>query len=360
MTDFSLALNTDPGNATISISGFDFTNSDYNTETDTLTYVCTNPTNSTILNDEFSKYLNIMLTNIENIPSGVTSIDSNAFTNCFSLETVTFGSNSTLASIGDNAFKSCIALNSIAIPSSVNSIGKNIFQNCYSLNSITIPNNVTSIGEFSFQNCYSLINIAYPNTVTNIGQYAFDNISSSAIITITAPTTNPCFKEGSLILTIDGYVPIENLHKGDLVKTLTKGYLSIEIIGKKTITNSKNDIPGNKLYICTNENYPEVFEDLYMTGFHSILVDSFISMEQKQKTINTNGDAYVTERKYRLPVCVDNRAIPYETEGQQTIYHLALENDDYYMNYGIYANGLLVESSSKRYLKELSKMTLIE
>jgi hypothetical protein len=83
-------------------------------------------------------------------------------------------------------------------------------------------------------------------------------------------------------------------------------------------------------------------------------------MEQKQKTINTNGDAYVTERKYRLPVCVDNRAIPYETEGQQTIYHLALENDDYYMNYGIYANGLLVESSSKRYLKELSKMTLIE
>jgi len=38
---------------------------------------------------------------------------------------------------------------------------------------------------------------------------------------------------------------------------------------------------------------------------------------------------------------------------------VALENDDYYMNYGIYANGLLVESCSKRYLKEESNMELI-
>jgi hypothetical protein len=41
------------------------------------------------------------------------------------------------------------------------------------------------------------------------------------------------------------------------------------------------------------------------------------------------------------------------------IYHIALENDDPYMNYGIYANGLLVESCSKRYLKELSKMRIL-
>ena len=30
------------------------------------------------------------------------------------------------------------------------------------------------------------------------------------------------------------------------------------------------------------------------------------------------------------------------------------------MNYGIYANGLLVETCSKRYLKELSNMNFIE
>jgi hypothetical protein len=43
-----------------------------------------------------------------------------------------------------------------------------------------------------------------------------------------------------------------------------------------------------------------------------------------------------------------------------TIYHFALENDNYYMNYGVYANGLLVETCSKRYLTELSNMELIE
>jgi hypothetical protein len=61
-----------------------------------------------------------------------------------------------------------------------------------------------------------------------------------------------------------------------------------------------------------------------------------------------------------LPACVDERAKPYEKAGSHTIYHIALEHDDYYMNYGIYANGLLVETCSKRYLKELSNMILIE
>ena len=76
--------------------------------------------------------------------------------------------------------------------------------------------------------------------------------------------------------------------------------------------------------------------------------------------IEVNGNTYVTDGKYRLPACADERTSVYDTEGNYTIYHLALENDDYYMNYGIYANGLLVESCSKRYLKELSGMTLIE
>jgi hypothetical protein len=50
----------------------------------------------------------------------------------------------------------------------------------------------------------------------------------------------------------------------------------------------------------------------------------------------------------------------YEKEGIFTIYHFALENDDTRMNYGIYANELLVETCSKRYLKEISNMELIE
>jgi hypothetical protein len=63
--------------------------------------------------------------------------------------------------------------------------------------------------------------------------------------------------------------------------------------------------------------------------------------------------------------CVDERAEPWNSEGSYTIWHFALQNKDEKMNYGVYANGsdekdgLLVESCSKRYLKELSNMTLL-
>ena len=90
----------------------------------------------------------------------------------------------------------------------------------------------------------------------------------------------------------------------------------------------------------------------------SILVDE-ITDNQREEIIKQFKKIYVTDNKYRLMVCIDERSKVYPKRGYHTIYHLALENDFYYGNYGIYANGLLVESCSKRYLKELSNMTLI-
>jgi hypothetical protein len=72
------------------------------------------------------------------------------------------------------------------------------------------------------------------------------------------------------------------------------------------------------------------------------------------------GVVCVTDGKYRLPACLDKKADIYDTTGEFTIWHIALDHNDYFMNYGIFANGLLVESCSKRYLKELSNMTLVE
>ena len=171
-----------------------------------------------------------------------------------------------------------------------------------------------------------------------------------------------CFKEGSQILTDTGYKAIEMLRKGDLVKTSKNGFLPIDMIGKRVIYNpAEKERIKEQLYKCSKEQYPEVFEDLVITGCHSILVDRFASKEQREKAIEVNsGRLCITDKKYRLPACVDDRASVYEVKGDFTIYHIALENDDYYMNYGVYANGLLVETCSKRYLKELSKMELIE
>jgi hypothetical protein len=170
-----------------------------------------------------------------------------------------------------------------------------------------------------------------------------------------------CFKEDTKILTDKGYILIQDLRKGDLVKTLNHDYMPIDMIGKRAIEHHtcKERIP-DQLYKCSQSEYPDIFEPLIITGCHSVLVDEFTSEEQREKTKLVLGRIFVTDNKYRLPACVDDRATVYEKEGLHIIYHIALENDAYLGNYGIYANGLLVETCSKRYLKELSNMTLIE
>jgi hypothetical protein len=131
------------------------------------------------------------------------------------------------------------------------------------------------------------------------------------------------------------------------------------LIGKSQIYNSgdSNRIK-QRLYNLSINQYPELTEDLIITGCHSILVDN-ITDEERQNTIELLNKIYITDKKYRLMACLDKRADTYNEEGVHTIWHLALEHTDYYMNYGIYANGLLVETCSKRMMKEFSGMQLV-
>ena len=169
-----------------------------------------------------------------------------------------------------------------------------------------------------------------------------------------------CFKEDTRILTDKGYIMIQDLRKGDLIKTLKDDFVPLHSIGYKEIYNQaiKDERFKDMLYVCCKENYPEIFEDLIITGCHSILVDEFKEDEEKDVK-KLLGEIYITDDKYRLPACIDKRTEIYKNTGTYRIYHIALDNENYYSNYGVYANGLLVESCSKRYLKECSKMTLI-
>jgi len=169
-----------------------------------------------------------------------------------------------------------------------------------------------------------------------------------------------CFKENTQILTLNGYKLIQNLKTGDMVKTLYGGYKPIYKIGYNTINHlCCKERNKEQLYKCSVENFPELFEDLIITGCHCILVDNFKDDEEKRKTIDGNeGKLFVTEGKYRLPAYIDKRTSIYEIPGIYKIYHFALENLDMCMNYGVYANGLLVESTSKR-IMDLTKITLL-
>jgi hypothetical protein len=158
----------------------------------------------------------------------------------------------------------------------------------------------------------------------------------------------------------DVYRPIETLRKGMFVKTLLNGYKRIDLIGHSKIYNPRNPIRSKyRLYRCPKKNYPTLIDDLIITGCHSILVPTLTDQERAE-VIDVQNAAFVTDHLYRLPACVDCRSDPFEQEGLFTIWHLALEHDDPYVNYGIYANGLLVETTSKRMLLERSGMDLIE
>jgi len=185
-------------------------------------------------------------------------------------------------------------------------------------------------------------------------------VSGGGIYTYNNPSA-VCFLEGSKILTDKGYVLIQDLRKGDLIQTWKHGYKPIDMIGKKEFYNPAcNERIKDQLYKYSSNQYPEMFEDLIITGSHSILVDNFKDPEQREQTRDVLGDIYGTDYKYRLPACVDEKSTIYEKKGNFMIYHIALENEHYYANYGVYANGLLVETCSKRYLKELADMALIE
>jgi hypothetical protein len=173
----------------------------------------------------------------------------------------------------------------------------------------------------------------------------------------------PCFLEGSTILCqvhgVDQYIAVEQLTTGMLVKTRSNEYKPVVLIGHGSIENPGDDErTKNRLYKCSTSKYPELKHDLYLTGCHSILV-SHITDAQKEALIGHLGKIFITDDKYRLIACVDERAEPWNSKGAYTIWHFALENENESMNYGVYANGgLLVESCSINFLKTKSNMTL--
>jgi len=61
-----------------------------------------------------------------------------------------------LSSIATNAFQMCTSLESIVIPANVTQIGNGAFKDCTSLESVLLPDSLTSIGSSAFEECIGL------------------------------------------------------------------------------------------------------------------------------------------------------------------------------------------------------------
>ena len=187
--------------------------------------------------------------------------------------------------------------------------------------------------------------------------------SAFPMTTAPAPSRPACFLKGTQILCLNSslkeeYIPIEKIRPDMLVKTSTKSYVKVVVVGKAKFKNPNSDRRClDRLYRLPKKNYPELKEDLILTGNHSILVENMTD-EEKRLTIMLVNKIYVTTGMYRLLAHVDWRAEPYLNPGIHEVWHLALENENYVCNYGVYANGLIAETSSLRNLIEFSDMDL--
>ena len=153
------------------------------------------------------------------IPNSVTTIGYRVFSDCSSLTSITVesgnpkydsrnncnalietASNTLIAgcmnttipnsvtTISDYAFASCSGLTSVTIPNSVTTIGDEAFNGCIWLNSVTIGNSVTTISREAFKSCSSLTSVIIPNSVTLIGSQAFYNCRGLTSVTCLAVT----------------------------------------------------------------------------------------------------------------------------------------------------------------------------
>jgi hypothetical protein len=119
-------------------------------------------------NSVFSASLNSVT-----IPNTVTSIRTNAFSDCTSLTSVEMGTNVT--SIGPFAFYQCISLTNVTLGGNVACIGASAFYQCISLAGITIPGNVTNIGSEAFQYCSSLTGVYFQGNAPSADSTVFTN-----------------------------------------------------------------------------------------------------------------------------------------------------------------------------------------
>jgi hypothetical protein len=213
---------------------------------------------------------------------------------------------------------------------------------------------VTNSGTSTFIDASTNVTPTYLAVGSNERLY-FSSPSDSSVYV----TENPvCFNEDTKILCLnysfeEEYIPIQDLKKGDLVKTYLHGYRRVDLTHTGVLFNNPNNW-RNTMYKMEKTEENGLLEDLIVTGGHSILVDSISQEEQERLDKLGLSDfpvKYKFDNKYLLLASVSDHFIPLTDNKKYTYYHLTLENNgDDNQQFGIWANEVLTETTCKNYL----------
>ena len=247
----------------------------------------------------------------------------------------------------------------------------------------TSPNGI--ISKITIPNTFTFSNVIIPSSGLNqlfiYDQTAGNTVASDIFIEVTAI----CFREGTKILCLidkkEKYVPIEDIQEDTFVKIYTKDrhfssqYKKAKTIVKGSIVNS-NEETIHKLYKLSKSKNPALIADLYVTGSHALLHDNLSEDEfekmnnlidcynnynvriedeenMDEETLENLKNAIKYYNDYKLMLNDKYKLIAYFDQDFEevcdnkihNIYHIVLENENKYENYGIYANGIIAEST---------------
>ena len=321
------------------------------------------------------------------MPNSVTHIGTSCFAQCTNLTNVHISTSLTF--LDNRCFDTCSSLSSIVLPSSMTHLHNSCFSGCSSLTTIVFPSNLNTIDQQCFASCPNLTTVIFhnQNNFTSAGGQVFQNNTQSINVTYYSTasqsnltsasqqlqgefpggstfTYNPnpsCFNEGTKILCLnrelqESWIPIENLRKGDLVKTYLHGYRKIELIGKGYGKNIDKNLWNINMFIMKKSETNGLLEDLIVTGGHGILVDE-LNEYKEENDKKFNGSTPKIDDKFILLAGVSKDFIILPEGYEFNYYHLVLEEECYEgskddKRYGIWANGILSEIPSKKQFLE--------
>lgn len=124
------------------------------------------------------------------IPESITNIDNTTFSGCTALETVMLPNTITSTTLGQKFMYGCTNVTGFTIPSSVTAISANAFTECIKLfGALSIPN-IRSIGNGAFSYCNSLTSVVFGNDLEDIGASAFSYDTGLTVVSIPSGVTS--------------------------------------------------------------------------------------------------------------------------------------------------------------------------
>jgi len=167
------------------------------------------------------------------------------------------------------------------------------------------------------------------------------------------PSTVSCFGEYTQISTDTGYKRIQDLVPGTLIETFLGGYKPLKCLGRRYITFFPGEtLPENQLYCYMDTG-------LQITGKHCILVND-LTEHQKWNIMNMYGKLPKLDGLYLLPAMLDDNATCTNHIGVRYVYHIVLEGESHNHQYGIFANGMIVETCSYNDFINYSYMEIVK